>query len=288
MTGIRKEQFVDKLPKDLNIPSQTAGSILYFNGTNWVVLPPSIDGYFLQINNNVPSWKAEPPGFSVSGTPAIGKFVGFDGVKPIWTLSSGLLITGFNVVSTLVETGITIVNPTFTASYNSTPVTVTLTNNFDSESKDVSSTPNSFASSHSFLFATPNLTITFINTATLSGSPNATANASIISGQKTFGGIVTTGSSLATLIAGSTTNSLRTGRGFSFTVTGTGGTSRAQWAYPTRYGTPATVKDHSTGFGIAYNLIGTTSYTNAQGYSENYNQYETISSFTGALTLDIT
>jgi hypothetical protein len=200
-----------------------------------------------------------------------------------------LTINSFGATTSLIETGNSIVNPGFTASFSATPQTLVLTNNSDSEAKDVHTTPTAFSSSHTFAFPTPNLTITFTITATNPPSPSPSPrSAGIISGQRTFAAVVPTGSSLATLIAAATFTSVLTARGFSFTVTGTGGTSRAQWAYPSRYGTPATVKDNSTGFGVAYTFLGAFSRTNAFGYVENYNQYETVSSFTGSLTVVVT
>lgn len=60
MTKIRKEQLTDSLPKDLNLTGQTQGSVTYFDGSNWVVLNPSTDGYVLtthDVSEN-PTWKA--------------------------------------------------------------------------------------------------------------------------------------------------------------------------------------------------------------------------------------
>src|SRR6266581_700025 len=65
MTKIRKEQFVDPLPKDLSITAQSQGTVLYFDGTNWVTLQPNNDGYVLtthNVNNN-PTWS--PGGQSI-------------------------------------------------------------------------------------------------------------------------------------------------------------------------------------------------------------------------------
>lgn len=48
---------------DLNIPSQANGTILYFNGTNWVVLPAGTSGQLLQSNGvAAPSWVTVPVG----------------------------------------------------------------------------------------------------------------------------------------------------------------------------------------------------------------------------------
>ena len=46
----------------IDIPGQTQGDVLYFNGTNWNVLPPSIDGYVLTTHNTGanPTWGTPP------------------------------------------------------------------------------------------------------------------------------------------------------------------------------------------------------------------------------------
>jgi len=51
-----------------SITGQTQGDILYFNGTNWVRLPPSTDGFILTTHNvgNNPTWSAAPTGVTLS------------------------------------------------------------------------------------------------------------------------------------------------------------------------------------------------------------------------------
>ena len=51
------------LPSDLNVSGQAQGSVLYFNGTNWVTLNPGTDGYVLTTHST--------------------------GANPTWTLVSG-------------------------------------------------------------------------------------------------------------------------------------------------------------------------------------------------------
>lgn len=48
------------LVTDLSITSEEQGSVLYFNGTNWVQLPPSDDGYVLTTHDTGanPTWEA--------------------------------------------------------------------------------------------------------------------------------------------------------------------------------------------------------------------------------------
>jgi hypothetical protein len=43
---------------DFTLPGQTTGSLVYYNGTNWVPLNPGTDGYFLETNGpgQIPSW----------------------------------------------------------------------------------------------------------------------------------------------------------------------------------------------------------------------------------------
>jgi hypothetical protein len=43
---------------NLTLPGQTTGSLVYYNGTNWIPLQPGTDGYFLETNGNgsAPTW----------------------------------------------------------------------------------------------------------------------------------------------------------------------------------------------------------------------------------------
>ena len=188
------------------------------------------------------------------------------------------------VSSGLLETGQTIVNPSFSASYNTPPTVVTLTNNSDAESKDVSSTPTSFASSHSFQKTTPNQSVTFTITATLSGSPNAVGNASITWGQKIFWGISTTPANTEAFIEALASNQLGTGRGVGFTVNASG-SNKIYYACPTRYGTP---NFSVGGFGGGFIQRATgISVTNAQSFTETYDLYESITAGLGTTTVSV-
>ncbi len=223
-------------------------------------------------------------GFVVGGTPAVGKFVGYDGSAPIWALPGGLVITGFGPSTGLVECGQTIVNPSFGASYNTSPTTVTLTNNADAESKDVSSTPTSFASSHSFQKTTPNQSVIFTITAVLSGSPNAVASTAITWGQKVFWGVSDTPANTEAFIEALAGSSLTTSRGIGFTVNATG-TTKIYYALPTRYGTPSFfVGGFSGGFILRATGINV---TNSQGFTESYSIYESVSAGLGTTTVSV-
>ena len=57
------------LVTDLSISSEEQGSVLYFDGSNWVQLPPGTDGYILTTHgNNPPTWEESSggPGGSAS------------------------------------------------------------------------------------------------------------------------------------------------------------------------------------------------------------------------------
>lgn len=53
---------------DLKFTSQTQGDLIYFNGINWVILPPSTDGFVLTTHSTGlnPSWVSLPSGLSLA------------------------------------------------------------------------------------------------------------------------------------------------------------------------------------------------------------------------------
>jgi hypothetical protein len=222
------------------------------------------------------------PAVTVADNGSILKVVG-----GVWAAApaSNYDITSFTTTSNLVETGQTI-TPSFTAAHNRTPTSLVLTNSANGESKNVVGTPNNFSTSIAVQRTTPNQSYTY----TLTGGDGFStdiATVTITWGQRNFAGVAASGASLATIVAAATYNTLDTNGTFSFTVTSTGGSQRAVFAFPSRYGVP-TVKDADTGLGVGITLIGTSSYTNAQGYSENYDRYEFVSAFTGTATFDVT
>jgi hypothetical protein len=222
------------------------------------------------------------PAVTVADNGSVLKVVG-----GVWVAApaSDYDITTFTSATTLVETGQSI-TPSFTAAHNRTPVTLTLTNNANGESKNVVGTPTNFSTSIAVQRNTPNQTYVY----TLTGSDGFDADVATLTitwGQRNFAGVAASGSSLATIVAAATYTTLDTNGTFSFTTTSTGGSQRAVFAFPSRYGVP-TVKDNDTGFGVGITLIGTSAYVNAQGYSENYDRYELDSAFVGTKTFDVT
>jgi len=224
-------------------------------------------------------------GFTVAGTPVAGYVPMWDGTQPTWSPAGGLSITAFAAVTPIVELGSTVVNPAFTAAENAVPTTLLLTNNADSESKDVHSTPTSFASAHSFTKSTFNQSVQFTISATL-GASSASRAASITWGQRIFAGVVAAGASLATLVAAASVTTLGLSRVASFALTDDG-THKMQFACRTGYGTPV-FKDAVTGFALAITKVGDFSFTNASGAIESYQQWELDNPFNGTLNWAVT
>jgi len=203
-------------------------------------------------------------------------------------LAPAYAITAFVAVTATVEVGATVTNPAFTAAHNHTPsISLTLTNNKTGESKNVLGTPTSFSSSAgSQVLSTVGATWIF----TLTGvdvTGSAAPTTSITARQRNFAGVVTIGNTIpATLAAAATYNTLGSSGAFSPTITDDG-THEVQFMRRTAYGAPTSVKDHATGFGVSYTLVTTASYTNAQGFAENFNIYKLDAAVNGSVTLDI-
>lgn len=133
-------------------------------------------------------------GFTVGGTPAIGKVVGYDGTNPIWeAVPTAFAITGFGLTgANLVLAGASVVNPGFTASYNQSANVVTLTDS-DGNTDSISLPGTSFVSPHTFTKTVYGAGVTFTDTAS-SPLGSAAASAGLSWGQNVyFGSIVDPG-----------------------------------------------------------------------------------------------
>ena len=218
-------------------------------------------------------------GLIVTGTPSVGWLVTWNGTAAEWQPSGGFQVLSFNVASSLYETGQAVVNPAFTASYNTTPATALLTNDLNGESKDVHATPTSFASSQTYTRSTPNQTVTWALTTSI-----GTRTASSTWGQKNFWGISTSPASTEAFVEALASSQLTTSRNAGFTVNPTGA-NKIYFAHPTRYGTPVfTVGGFVGGFIL---LSSTISVTNAQGFTESYSLWESVNAGLGSTTVTV-
>src|SRR5579885_916155 len=132
------------------------GEVLVWNGIAWVPQPQSGGGGG---GFNPPPGTAPGQTLIWDGSTYTPDFVLEDDVTPPLdqTLSSTIA---------LVEVGQTVTNPAFTATYDITPSVATLTDDVFSTPFDVTSTPTSFSSPHSFTKGAYGDTVTFTLDAT--------------------------------------------------------------------------------------------------------------------------
>lgn len=197
----------------------------------------------------------------------------------------GIVIAGFGANTSLVETGQSVVAPSFTASYTGPAVsTAVMTNDANGESRDVHLTPTSFTSAQTYVKSTPNQSVTFTLNATGTAGPAAVPRtASITWGQKNFFGVSSTPANTEAFIE-SLTAQLTTSRNSGFSVNATAG-QKIYFACPTRYGAPTfTVGGFVGGFILRATGI---SVTNAQGFTETYDLYESVNAGLGTTAVTV-
>lgn len=219
-------------------------------------------------------------GLVVSGSPSAGWTPTWNGVGAVWAPKDAYDITSFVHANLLYEVGTVLSNPAFTAAHSQTPDTLLLTNNQNSESKDVHATPTSFTSSQSYTFATPSYTVTWTLTGTKITSDVATRTAS--AAQKSFWGVSASPAATEAFIEALANSALDTDAARTFTQS-PGTSEYICFAHPTRYGTPTFLIGGTLPGG--YISLGTTiSVTNAQGYAENYTLWRSVTAGLAANT----
>lgn len=167
------------------------------------------------------------------------------------------------------EVNQTITNPAFTATYEITPSLATLTDDVFVTPQDVTSTPTSFSSSHSFSKPAFNDKVTFTLTA-LEGHVTKSETYDIVWGQKTYYGTGAAGQTGAVFIQSLTGQVVTNVKQIAFSINATG-TDKIYFACRTGYGDAVfTVHDVEGGF----TKTQTVSVTNAYGFAENYDLYE--------------
>jgi len=195
-------------------------------------------------------------------------------------LAPAFNITAFASTTPLVECGQSIVLA-FTSAQNRTPTALTLTNNANAESKNVQATPTSFSATLAVQKNTPNQTVV----ATLTGGDGVgtdAANATVTWGQKSFWGVSASPVATEAFIEGLANSALDTDAARTF-VQSPGGTQYICFAHPTRYGTPTFLIGGVLPGG--YVSLGTTiSVTNAQGYTEDYTLWRSVTAGLAANT----
>lgn len=218
-------------------------------------------------------------GLVVIGTPSPTWIPTWNGTAAEWQPPGGLQVLSFSPVVGLYECSESVVNPAFIASYSATPAAALLTNNANAESLDVHTTPTSFSSAMTYTKTTPNQSVTWTLT-----TSNGTRTTSATWGQKNWWGISTSPANTEAFIEALAGSQLTTTRGAAFTVNATG-SNKIYFSCPSRYGTPTfTVGGFVGGFILR---SGGISVTNAQGYAENYDLYESVNAGLGSTNVTV-
>lgn len=199
----------------------------------------------------------------------------------------------FTPVNSLVEVGQTVNQPAFTASYNGyTPSSAILTNNFNSESRNITGSPLSFSSNQNYVRSNYGDTVVFTHTSS-KGSLVRSVTAPITWTQRVF-----------SMVANQVTGSGSTA-GYIAAVTA---------AMSSELGTLSTQKNGSYSLQISSGLVGilawragygpsrlfvngffggfqnpiVTPLTNSYGFTENYYIYVTENSGLGSIVVTVT
>jgi len=201
-----------------------------------------------------------------------------DDITPAFTVS--MTLQGSNIV----ETGATVANPSFTASYNQGVISAVLTDNQGTPARDVTSTPTSFNSTGTFTKTFHGQSVAFILTATSNGGTIKAAQSTLTWGSNTFWGVALPGQSGEAFVK-SLSKALTTSKNRSITVYANP-TQKIYYAHRTAYGEPTfTVDGFSGGFFLVADDI---LITNQYGIQEVYSLYESDKTNLGTITISIT
>lgn len=235
-----------------------------------------------------------------SQTPLTNQFLGFNGLY--WgatTIQSNQIAPSYEITlsgPTLVEVGFTVFNPLFTASYSFTPTTATFVDDQGSPSLDVlappsPSTQNEFfygtvSVPNQYQFNTYGATVLFTLTST-SGTSTALATNTLTWTQNVYyGAAVAPGSFTAAFIQSLPNSYLALSRATTFTVLASTGQS-IFYAYRAAYDGGGGPSFWAFGWSGGMSLAATVSVTNDQGFTEDYNIYQSDYTNLGLTTVSV-
>lgn len=179
-----------------------------------------------------------------------------------------------------VETNRVIVNPTFTTSYSGgTPVSATLSDNFDGYTVVGVSPYTSFTTSQSYTKNTPGQTIIFTLTAS-NGTVSKTNSSTYTWLQPAYNGVGTAGQTSGSFITGLANKILTSGRATNFTVNPSN--QKIYYAHRTAYGLASPTNFTVGGFAGGFSNTATVTVTGAFGFAESYYLYESDNLLTGS------
>lgn len=259
------DSYLAKLPGIRDIVDDTEGGAVVMPRSSALIIKGAVDV--------APTDRGVELDFSGLGAGSLPAVDGSDDgsvlkvVGGVWAVApaDAYDITAFTAPAP-VEVGATVASPAFTAAHNHPPTALVLTNNDNSESRNVVGTPHSFLSLQSYTKTANNATVTF----TLTGSDGIsgdTRTASIAWRPRVYWGIGAAGGNSEAFIEALASSALQSSRSGTHNANATG-SNRIYWAAPASYGTPTfTVGGFSGGFSLVSNTI---SVTNAHGVTQNY------------------
>jgi hypothetical protein len=277
-------------PIDSTAP--TTGQYLAYDGINWI--PTSIESD-VNVGGDVSGSLDNQLVVGLQGrdvnnaAPSTNQVLGWGGSEwlPL-SLTEDMLAPAYAITMslaspfvTLVEVSNSIVQPAFTATYNSTAITAVLTDNNGNPSKNVISTPTSFFSNNTFVKNTYGQSVTFTLTSS-NGLATKTATQTITWAQKVFWGTGTAGQTGETFIESLANSAIQTSRARTFSITAGSG-QKIYYAYRTAFGAATFTVG---GFAGGFTLVATNiSITNAYGFTETYTLYESDNANLGTITI---
>lgn len=263
----------------------TAGKLYVCATAGWVSAGSSAVPAFTTSGSSIPVSGAEAAlsvPIGVSSSAAVLRRLTQDDILP------GFSINSF-VGNSVVEIGVTVANPSFTASYSSTPSSANITNTDGINSPFALTTPFTSATITGSFVHTSAATATF--TLTAISSSTRTATQTIQWQFLTFGGVGTPGATGAT--AGSNTAVLVGATG----TLASGGLSNqpvygpyspsAQKVYVLMVGGSHTFKDAATGFAFAFNAPTSVSFVNQNGSTVAMFLYESTNTLSGTYSIQV-
>lgn len=165
----------------------------------------------------------------------------------------------------LVEDGATVTNPAFTASYTSTPTTVTIHDTQNATPATVTLPATSFTRTGVYVFSGLGTTKTFTLTAN-NATTSDTDTATYTTAQRVYYGAAVPGTLNEAFMEALSSSVLKTSRSGSYGFTVAAG-ERCWLVLPTAMGTPTIVIDNFT---TVFTSLGTANNTNASGVVIGY------------------
>jgi hypothetical protein len=209
---------------------------------------------------------------------------------PVWgPVPTALTIESFSTPTTLLEVGQSLVNPTFSASYNQLPDSATLTDNAGNPPIALVSPFTAVTSPHTFTKTTIGQSVTWTDTATKSGAGTAAASVSASWGALNYYGAANDpGVITEAFVESLTTSVLSTSRIISNFTQTVSGEEYLWYCYPTSEGV-AILYDNSTGFQIDTTVETTTLVvTNSFGVTVNYTVMRSTFQINSTITVRVT